>query len=79
MKVLCESVLFNKRLALRLLGNAAFAMLVFRPGSGPQLGIPSRADADPALETERHGEGPPPVTTERVRLERWSLHETATA
>ncbi|MFD7488725.1 sugar transferase [Streptomyces mirabilis] len=79
-KVLCESVLFNKRLALRLLGNAAFAMLVFRPGSGPQLGIPSQAEANPALRAERHGDGSAPqVTTERIRLERWSLHETATA
>jgi hypothetical protein len=72
-------VLFNKRLAPRMLSNAAFAMPVFRPGSGPQLGIPSRADANPALKAERHGEGSPPVTTERIRLERWSLHETATA
>ncbi|MFJ9908045.1 sugar transferase [Streptomyces sp. NPDC101152] len=78
-KVLCESVLFNKRLALRLLGNAAFAMLFFRPGSGPQLGVPSRAEANPALRDEGHGEGSPQVTTERIRLERWSLHETATA
>ncbi|MFI5800096.1 sugar transferase [Streptomyces sp. NPDC051677] len=78
-KVLCESVLFNKRLALRLLGNAAFAMLVFRPGTGPQLGIPSRTEANPALKAERQGDGPPQVTTERIRLERWSLHETATA
>ncbi|WP_369192412.1 sugar transferase [Streptomyces sp. R08] len=78
-KVLCESVLFNKRLAPRMLSNAAFAMLVFRPGSGPQLGIPSRTDASPALKAERHGDGSPQVTTERIRLERWSLHETATA
>lgn len=78
--VLCESVLFNKRPALRLLGNAAFAMLVFRPGTGPRLGIPHGANATPALRAEEHDDGSAPhVPTERVRLERWSLHETATA
>ncbi|MGP4009885.1 sugar transferase [Streptomyces sp. 4N124] len=79
-KVLCERVLFNKRLGPRLLSNAAFAMLVFRPGSGPQLGIPLRPDSGTSVADEERGEGPAPqVTTERVRLERWSLHETATA
>ncbi|MFJ9121284.1 sugar transferase [Streptomyces sp. NPDC102394] len=78
-KILCESMLFNKRLALRLLGNAAFALLVFRPGSGPRLGIPSRVETDTALKAELPYDRSPQVTTERIRLERWSLHEPATA
>ncbi|MFJ8034669.1 sugar transferase [Streptomyces sp. NPDC096032] len=77
--VLYRTVLFNKRLALRLLGNAAIAMLVFRPGSGRPLGIPQSSNGDA---TEQSSQGEPAQALaggEHFRLERWSLHEPVTA
>ncbi|MFF7205335.1 sugar transferase [Streptomyces sp. NPDC008141] len=71
--VLCHSLLFNKRLAPRLVSSAAFAMLVFRPGKGPNLGVRPGSEA-PIDAEESDASGPP---TERYRLERWSLHESA--
>lgn len=71
--VLCQSLLFHKRLAPRLVSSAAFAMLVFRPGKGPNLGVPPGSEAPVAAE-DSEASGPP---TERYRLERWSLHESA--
>ncbi|MEV7282976.1 sugar transferase [Streptomyces sp. NPDC093252] len=75
--VLCREVLLDKRLALRLFSNAVFAMLVIRPGSGPRLGVPLRADAGSPPSDGQQQEGTASkAPTERIRLERWSLHET---
>lgn len=75
-----ECVLFNERLAPRLLGNAAIAMLVFRPGNGRRLGVPaSRRNTEGTPRSELEGDHSAPVGGEHFRLERWSLHETVSA
>ncbi|SNT58397.1 sugar transferase [Actinacidiphila glaucinigra] len=74
-KFLYRNYLYNSRLGPRLLSNAAFALLAFQQGKGPRLATLEQvtvAPADQAGAPER-----PPA--ERVRLERWSLHETALA
>ncbi|MGA5376297.1 sugar transferase [Streptomyces griseoincarnatus] len=75
-----ESVLFNERLAPRLLGNAAMAMLVFRPGNGRQLGVPAPdGKSERPRRVQPAGRGQEPPVKEQFRLERWSLHETVSA
>lgn len=75
-----DSVLFNEHLAPRLLGNAAIAMLVFRPGNGRRLGVPAAEEESEhpqrAHSAERNQES---TGREHFRLERWSLHETVSA
>ncbi|MFJ3658437.1 sugar transferase [Streptomyces nigra] len=75
-----ESVLFNEHLAPRLLGNAAIAMLVFRPGNGRRLGVPA-ADGESGRpqRAQSAGRNQEPAGREHFRLERWSLHETVSA
>ncbi|MEG8281200.1 sugar transferase [Streptomyces sp. AHA2] len=75
-----ESVLFNERLAPRLLGNAAMAMLVFRPGNGRQLGVPaSDGKSERPQRAQLAGRDQEHSGKEHFRLERWSLHETVSA
>ncbi|WP_331739848.1 sugar transferase (plasmid) [Streptomyces sp. NBC_00015] len=75
-----KCVLFNERLAPRLLGNAAIAMLVFRPGNGRRLGVPAPEDrTEQPRRTPPAGHDQEAAGREHFRLERWSLHETVSA
>ncbi|MFJ4895930.1 sugar transferase [Streptomyces sp. NPDC088788] len=75
-----ESVLFNERLAPRLLGNAAIAMLAFRPGGGRLLGHPAAGGGIKRPQRSApERDGQVPAGGEHFRLERWSLHETVSA
>ncbi|XVV39293.1 sugar transferase [Streptomyces sp. CA-100214] len=76
---LYRGVLFNKRLAPRLVGNAAIAMVVFRAGSGRRIGLPAAVQSDPSPCAGTGTERRTPASGEHFRIERWSLHEPVTA
>ncbi|MGW7282215.1 sugar transferase [Streptomyces sp. NPDC054844] len=77
---LYRGVLFNKRLAPRLVGNAAIAMVVFRAGSGRRIGLPAPEPSESGSPCADSGtERRVPAAGEHFRIERWSLHEPVTA